>query len=1402
MAGEDNLHIEGSMGPELGEALRRVEQRVESVEDALESAGRSGEKAGERIDRGATSAAEGMARARRAAGQAQRALDETAAAAERTEDGLRGAGQSGQTAAAGFAAARRASEQAAAALGRAERAAEDAAEALDDAGDEAAEAGAQAAASAGGWNRLWRALDRNERMTRAWTRAQSLVRWDTYTRGADRFRESWRRINDLDWKGLQNKVNRTARSFGRFRYALMAIKFTLIIGGILALTGLLSSLGAGLVAATGALLGMTKGFVAFLPVALAGVLAVKAFSLAAEALAPELDSIKKQFSGLGEAVARGGLRTGLRNLSADMGDFADVTDAGFARIGAALGRGASRLGQYLAQQDTLSRFDRIYAGMQPILDALVDSVLNLAAAFVNVLDAATPVGRRLSDDLEQLTFKFRAWTDEASASGEMTASIDRGYTQLVRTVTTLSNFVVGLSNIFRIGGMHAGWMGDGIEGMAQRFKDWTNSFAGQISISTYFRDAMPAIRETLLLLRDLIVGFAELATNADLAPMIAKIRTELLPVFSDLTGKIALDLGPAVLDLAIALGTLFGSIDTTAVQYVVLALVGLAQGIVWLIDNVPGASFVISGLVTAMLLLGPAFTVVGWGIGIFGQLRTVIMGIGMVLAPLVGVLGGWGAIWAAMTGPIGIAILVIGALVAAFVWAYNNVAWFRDGVNAALSAVGGFFVTAWNDYIWPVLQWLWTALKFVGAIIFTVLVAPFVIAWNILSALFLWAYNSAIAPVLGWIGDKFNWLNTNVVQPVLGWIGARWAEMSANMKITNDTVIQPTLQWVGDKLNWLYQNIVLPILGWIRAEWEKMAFAFQIVKTSVIDPVFSSIGTGLGVLQEWFRSAVDGMGAKWAELRGYLAAPINFVIDKVWNNGILKVWNWVAEKLGLPVGQPLALVPQFREGGPIRGAGTGTSDSIVARVSAGEHVWTAAEVDAAGGHNNVLAMRRAARDGKLRRRMAAFAGGGPVSPQEMYGVVRGQFPGARMTSGFRPGDPGYHGRNRAVDLAGARGGDGAAMRAIDTFIGNRYPGSSELIYTPGPYNIKDGRPHSYSAAVRADHYDHVHWAANGAAEGDAGGGGLFGWIAGAVWDWAKPILSGMIDPVIDSIPFRSPPQFMDIPRAMARTAKDQMFAWAERKLNEWGGAGDPSSGAGYTGAGVERWRGTVMQALSMLSLPGSLSGSTLRRMNQESGGNPRAINLWDSNAKRGTPSKGLMQVIDPTFRANYDPRTPNDIWNPLSNVVASMRYTLRRYGSLPAGYDRRGGYDNGGMLMPGDWATYNHTGKPEPVLTAPQWATMSDISAAAGAMVGRDWTVADPSDYIAAMHATAPSDAARAASAREDRILAGLADIAAAIDERPPALAVSGDETRRAVLAALEQRDRQAEARGRYRYAD
>lgn len=159
-------------------------------------------------------------------------------------------------------------------------------------------------------------------------------------------------------------------------------------------------------------------------------------------------------------------------------------------------------------------------------------------------------------------------------------------------------------------------------------------------------------------------------------------------------------------------------------------------------------------------------------------------------------------------------------------------------------------------------------------------------------------------------------------------------------------------------------------------------------------------------------------------------------------------------------------------------------------------------------------------------------------------------------------------------------------------------------------------------------------------------------------------------------------------------------------------AGSGSGNIAYNpSAGVLQWANNVMAALGRTGQPSSLMNTTLQRMQKESGGNPNAINLWDSNAKAGTPSKGLMQMIDPTFQRWRDPSLANNIWDGDANITGSMRYAIGNYGSLASAFNRPGGYaaggmvksfDTGGWLQPGWTAAYNGTAKPERVSTAEQ----------------------------------------------------------------------------------------------------
>ncbi|MFH9179477.1 transglycosylase SLT domain-containing protein [Streptomyces albogriseolus] len=99
------------------------------------------------------------------------------------------------------------------------------------------------------------------------------------------------------------------------------------------------------------------------------------------------------------------------------------------------------------------------------------------------------------------------------------------------------------------------------------------------------------------------------------------------------------------------------------------------------------------------------------------------------------------------------------------------------------------------------------------------------------------------------------------------------------------------------------------------------------------------------------------------------------------------------------------------------------------------------------------------------------------------------------------------------------------------------------------------------------------------------------------------------------------------------------------------------------GDNLDGWIREAMSIMKKNGIPGSYEGIH-RNIMRESSGNPQAINLWDINAQNGIPSKGLLQVIPPTFEAYHVKGTPKDIYDPVANIVAACNYAADKYGTM------------------------------------------------------------------------------------------------------------------------------------------
>ena len=100
------------------------------------------------------------------------------------------------------------------------------------------------------------------------------------------------------------------------------------------------------------------------------------------------------------------------------------------------------------------------------------------------------------------------------------------------------------------------------------------------------------------------------------------------------------------------------------------------------------------------------------------------------------------------------------------------------------------------------------------------------------------------------------------------------------------------------------------------------------------------------------------------------------------------------------------------------------------------------------------------------------------------------------------------------------------------------------------------------------------------------------------------------------------------------------------------------------GTNITRWNPVTLCVLTSLRQSRSNLSDVNIMIEWESGGDPNAINLWDSNAKAGHPSIGLIQVIKSTFEAWRSLQLPDNQYNPAANLFAGLNYAIHRYGSI------------------------------------------------------------------------------------------------------------------------------------------
>jgi SLT domain-containing protein len=144
------------------------------------------------------------------------------------------------------------------------------------------------------------------------------------------------------------------------------------------------------------------------------------------------------------------------------------------------------------------------------------------------------------------------------------------------------------------------------------------------------------------------------------------------------------------------------------------------------------------------------------------------------------------------------------------------------------------------------------------------------------------------------------------------------------------------------------------------------------------------------------------------------------------------------------------------------------------------------------------------------------------------------------------------------------------------------------------------------------------------------------------------------------------------------------------------GYGIPETGNSSNASGNSGVRDWSSLATLALKLTGHYSNENLKlllaQINTESSGNPNPPDYKDVNYYEGHPSKGLMQVIPSTFKEYALAPYNKDILDPLSNMIAAIRYTWSRYGGAEGVWGQGHGYASGTDNADAGWHWKNEQG--------------------------------------------------------------------------------------------------------------
>ena len=390
-------------------------------------------------------------------------------------------------------------------------------------------------------------------------------------------------------------------------------------------------------------------------------------------------------------------------------------------------------------------------------------------------------------------------------------------------------------------------------------------------------------------------------------------------------------LGKAFLGLIDTLGTLVGAILPLIMEHLPMAISLFTSLVNWISENTWAVEAFIGALIGAKVLK-VVTTLVG---GLTGALSLLTIGVGKVKGALMlknaklGLakiaLGLWSAqlalakaavtakkvvlgllkvAKAILLSPITLVVAAIAGLVAAFLWAWENIEGFREFFVNAIEAIREFFVNAW-EFMGNVIETVWGAIStFVGDAVESVsniigtaletISTVWGVVWNGIKTVVETVWNviyTAITIVVVLIATA--------IQVYLDIISAVWNTVWGVVRAVAETVWEAISSAISVAIEAI-SNVIETVLGAISAVWNTVWGAIRDFVTPIWEAISSTISTVFNGIKDTITNIINTISSVMSTVWNSISSTISTVVNVI-SSTISTVFNTISSTVSTVV---------------------------------------------------------------------------------------------------------------------------------------------------------------------------------------------------------------------------------------------------------------------------------------------------------------------------------------------------------------------------------------------------------------------------------------------------------------------------------------------------------------------